>query len=295
MSKPEPITIVTVCDNQFAVLLAALLKSIEVNHISDEEINLYIVNDSISEPNVQKLKNVITSDKIHLIWKTLAEAIPSNLKIPMDNTTFPANTYARICIPYFIDQQVKKAIYLDVDMIVLKDIKELWEIPLDGYAVGAVADRSQVVSSDWGGIKNYKELGLPPESGYFNSGLLLIDTEKWRTMNIAEKAFKCSVDNVAYISFADQYSLNVIFNQQWKVLDQRWNSYAQNDTADPYLVHFTGMKPIFKTYSGNALYKEYFFSYLNQTPWKNFAVKSNAIRLLKKLYNKVTKKINRMK
>src|SRR5690606_23440847 len=185
---------------------------------------------------------------------------------------FPANTYARICIPHFIDQKATRAIYLDVDMILLKDVAELWQISLEDYPVGAVADRSQIVSSEWGGIKNYKELGLPPDSGYLNSGMLVIDPEKWRKLNIAERAFKCSIDNIEFISFADQYALNVIFNQQWKELDPRWNAYAQNDIEDPYLIHFTGMKPIFRGYSGNARYKDYFFDYLNQTPWANYTI-----------------------
>ncbi|WP_262920079.1 glycosyltransferase family 8 protein [Niabella hibiscisoli] len=127
-----------------------------------------------------------------------------------------------------------------------------------------------------------------------NSGLLLIDPVKWREINVAEKAFQCSIDNIEYISFADQYSLNVIFNQQWKELDARWNCYAQNDTPDPYLIHFTGMKPIFKGYSGNSRYKEQFFFYLDQTPWKDFTVKNDMLRLMKKLYNKVTKKLKRI-
>ncbi|WP_262920080.1 glycosyltransferase family 8 protein [Niabella hibiscisoli] len=153
MNSGEVISIVTVCDNQFAVLLAALLKSIEVNHVADTPIDLYIVNDGISQQNVDKLKNVIGSDKIKIIWKTLEEAIPRHLKLPMDNTSFPANTYARICIPHFIDPKATRAIYLDVDMILLKDVETLWQLSLDGFAVGAVRDRSQVVSSEWGELK----------------------------------------------------------------------------------------------------------------------------------------------
>lgn len=294
MNATEPITIVTVCDNQFAVLLAALLKSIESNYVSDAPIDLYIVNDNITETNIQKINKVIVSDKIKIIWKKLEEAIPPQLKLPLDNTTFPANTYARICIPHFIDQKATRAIYMDVDMILLKNVMELWQVDLEGYAVGAVADRSEVVGSPWGGIKNYKQLGLSPDSGYFNSGLLIIDTRKWRELKVAEKAFRCSVDNIEFVSFADQYSLNVIFNEKWKALDARWNSYAQGDIKDPFLIHFTGMKPIFKGYTGNAHYKDIFFSYLNQTPWSNFTAKSNLFRLLKKGINKIVKKTNRI-
>lgn len=288
----EPITLVTVCDDQFVVLLSALLKSIESNHHTEEELNIYIVNDGISKNNVKKLVSCISSEKINLFWKSMEEAIPKNLKIPLDNTTFPANTYARICIPYFIPEEATKAIYLDVDMIVLEDISILWHTDIGDHLIAAVSDRCEFVGSSWGGIKNYKELGLKPDSGYFNSGLFILKPKLWRQKNIPEKVFSCAEDNINYINFADQYSLNVIFNEKWFHLSPLWNCYAQNNIENPFLIHFTGMKPIYKGYNGNEKYKEIFFKYISQTAWKSLKPKSNLVRLVKKLYNKTIKKLS---
>ena len=292
MSTSETITLVTVCDNQFIVLMAALLKSIELNHISEEKIDVYIVNDGISKKNVDKLKNSLTTGKLNLIWKTMSEAIPADLKIPLDNTTFPANTYARICIPYFIAPTVTKAIYLDVDMIVLEDISKLWKTDIGTFPIAAVCDRSEIVSSAWGGIKNFKELGLAPHSKYFNSGLFILNPVLWKEKEIPKKIFKCAEENLPYINFADQYSLNVVFNENWYELDRLWNCYSQNSDALPYLIHFTGMKPIYKGYNLNLHYKNLFIGYLNQTKWAGMKSKHDLIRMLKKTYNKVVKKLN---
>lgn len=49
------ITIFTVCDNHFSVLLAALIKSIDVNHHSGEHIDFYIVGDKLSAKNKENL------------------------------------------------------------------------------------------------------------------------------------------------------------------------------------------------------------------------------------------------
>ena len=286
----EPITLITVCDDQFVVLMAALLKSIETNHLSNEDINVYIVNDGISEINQRKLLSSLSSQKLNIIWKSMDEAIPKDLKLPLDNTTFPANTYARICIPYFIPDEVTKAIYLDVDMIVLEDISKLWHTDIGNSMIAAVSDRSQIVSSPWGGIKNYKELGLDPLSGYFNSGLFVLRPQMWREQNISKKVFQCAEENLEYINFADQYSLNVVFNNCWHQLDKRWNCYAQNDEESPYLIHFTGTKPIYRGYQFNEAYKNIFFDYLRLTSWTNLKPKSDFIRFLKKFYNRVVKK-----
>lgn len=287
----ETITLVTVCNNAFVILLAALLKSLEENHLSNEKINLYIVDDHISEKNNRKLIASLQTKKLNLIWIKLEDAIPKHLKLPLDSTTFPANTYARICIPYFINPAVEKAIYLDVDMIVLEDISKLWYTDIADFNIAAVADRSEVVGSPWGGIKNYEALGLKAKSRYLNSGLFVLRPKEWIRLKIPELAFKCAHENIAFISFADQYSLNVIFNERWFELDKRWNSYAQLEEKHPYLIHFTGMKPIFKGYDANMAYKDVFFLYLNKTLWKGVKQKKNSHRYLQKLYNKTLKKL----
>ena len=292
IEKEETITLVTVCNNAFVLLLAALLKSLEENHISNEKIDLYIIDDGISEKNKTKLVASLSTNKLHLIWKKLADAIPAHLELPLDNTTFPANTYARICIPYFINSSAEKAIYLDVDMIVLEDISKLWFTDILDFNIAAVADRSEVVGSPWGGIKNYVSLGLRAESKYLNSGLFILRPKEWRRLKIPEQAFECARKNISFISFADQYSLNVIFNEHWFELDKRWNSYAQLEDKHPYVIHFTGMKPIFKGYDANMAYKDLFFHYLNKTDWKGFKQKSNLLRFIQKFYNKGLKRLH---
>ena len=290
-NNKEIITLVTVCDNNLVMMLAALLKSLEMNHSSGEPIVLYIVDDNISEKYRSKLIESLTTNKLKLIWIKLENAIPKHLKLPLDSTTFPANTYARICIPHFIDQSAERAIYLDVDMIVIEDISKLWHTDILDYNIAAVVDRSEVIGSSWGGIKNYAELGLRPDSRYLNSGMFILKPQEWRKLEISEKAFQCANENIANISFADQYSLNVIFNERWFELDKRWNSYAQLEIIDPFIIHFTGMKPIFKGYDSNIEYKNLFFEYLEKTEWKGFEQKNNSVRLLQKLYNKVLKKL----
>lgn len=294
LKNQQTITLVTVCDNNLVVMLAALLKSLEINHSSSEKIDLYIVDDRLNAKNKKKLIDTLTLGKLNLIWKKLSEVFPEHLKLPLDNTTFPANVYARICIPYFIDSSVEKAIYLDVDMIVIENIARLWHTDIGNYNIAAVADRSEVVGSPWAGIKNYAALGLRAESRYFNSGLFILKPKQWRILEIAQQAFDCAHENISFISFADQYSLNVIFNERWFELDKRWNSYAQLEIEDPFVIHFTGMKPIYKGYSANKSYKDLFFQYLEKTEWKGFKQKTSGLRLFQKLTNRIFKKLSQI-
>lgn len=288
-----PITLFTATDNHYAVLLAALLKSIDLNHTSGEKINFYIAGDKLSHKNKRKLEACAETGRITIIWVDVKDILKKKHILPQDNSSFPLIVYIRLFFPYFLPPLTEKAIYLDVDMIVRKDISTLWNINLDDKVIAGVPDRSLTVSSPWGGIPNFRELGLDPQTTYYNSGLLLIDCRKWIENRSTEKVLKCVSENWQYAGFPDQYGLNVIFANQWKELEPQWNSYAYKEDPDPFIIHFIGIKPIYSSYKYIAKYKKEFYYYLNQTPWFKFKPYGNHVLLLRKLMNKVTKKVNR--
>lgn len=271
-------------------MLAALLKSIEINHSSAEKIDYYLVGDEVSEKNKQKLDESIDKDLISIQWLKMSEITPKGLKLPLDYSSFPLNIYIRLFIPYFIPVHIEKVIYLDVDMIVLEDISKLWNTILGDKVIAGVTDRSGVVSNEWLGIKNYKELGISPDTKYYNSGLLLINPKQWRKLNITGKIISCIQDNIKFADFPDQYGLNVVFADQWLELDPRWNCQAMLAAENPFIIHFTGRKPIYRSYDYNLSYKDQFYKYLRQTGWNNYKPLGEYRRLLKKIYNKFEKK-----
>jgi len=291
MKNNEPITLVMVCDNHLVVMLSVLLKSIEKTYEGDQMISIYIVNDNLYKKNIKKINQTISSDLIKIHWKTMKEAVPSNIELPKDRSTLPICAYIRLCAPYFLPKNIKRAIYLDVDMVLMKDIRYLWSVDIGNYVIGAAIDRADKVSTPWGGIPNYKELGIPPESRYFNSGLLVMNLDAWRNMNATQLVINTIRDNYEYVTFSDQYGLNVVFANNWFELDPNWNRYPQNSHADPFLIHFTGMKPIFRSYDFNPEYKRIFYEILKSTPWHDFTPKSNYLRLAKKAYNVFVKKV----
>jgi len=197
----------------------------------------------------------------------------------------------RIFSPYVVHSDVDKIIYLDVDTIVQEDISKLWKIPLNGYIIGAIQDIGQTVDCEWAGIPNYKELGLEAHTKYFNSGVLLIDIQRWRAENISEQVISALSKYKEHVRLADQYGINVVFANKWLELDPKWNWPAFKEDTNPYLVHFLDIKPIFKSYNSNEVFKNKFFRYLSLTPWKDFKPLSGNKRILRKIFNKFKKKL----
>jgi len=289
MKQNKPITIVVASDNHFAVLIAALLKSIDLNHKTDEHINFYIIEDNISAESKSQLEKIVNPERLSIKWVKSREIVPHNVFFPVDSSSFPISIFFRLFAPYIIDDTLEKLIYLDVDIIVQDDISTLWNIPLNEHTIGAVQDYSKTVDCEWAGIPNYAELGLTPDTKYFNSGVLLINPKKWREEDITNKVIAILIKYKKYVRMADQYGLNVVFANKWLELDAKWNWFALYKDEAPSLIHFVEIKPIFLNYKFNPTFKDEFYRYLSLTPWKNFKPISGNWRLLRKVQNKLKK------
>jgi lipopolysaccharide biosynthesis glycosyltransferase len=292
-STVKRLSIVVSTDNHYLILLAVLIKSIEENNKTNLPIDLYVISENVTEQNKERLAKSINQLITTIYWFELEDIVQDNYKVPFDWTSFPRNIHARLYVPHFIPLHIENILYLDVDMIVCKDLTELFKINLGNNIVGAVLDQHvHTFSNEWGGIKNYEELGLSPDLNYFNTGLLMINCNAWRTFGVTQKVIKCIEQNKKYANFPDQYGLNVVLADRWKKYDPLWNYFSFGNEKKPYLIHFVKRKPIYKSYNGNMDFKKLFIGYLMKTQWKNEPEISELSRYLKKLsnvFNKVVK------
>lgn len=298
MNNPKtpqtPFTIVVATDSHYTILLAALIKSIEETLQAGQKIDVYVIDDHIKAKAKDKLQQSINPTITKLIFKPVEDIIPKGISLPLDKSTYPLTIYLRLFIPSFIPKEVEKVLYLDVDMIVRSDLAELFATDLTGKIMAGVQDpRILTFDNSWGGVKNYQELGIPGDTHYFNSGLLLMDAQKWRENRIAERTVECINDNQKYVNYPDQYGLNVVLANQWVELDSRWNHFACFDIEDPLLIHYIGRKPIYKTYDNTPAYLTIFNHYLSQTAWRNHKPIGESARYLKKISN-ILEKLKKM-
>ncbi len=290
IEEADEITIFAITDNYYIVLLAALLKSIESNHTTGEKLSIYLVGDKVSENSKEMLQQSIKPDMTALHWMKMEDCLPANISLPTDKSSYPMNIYMRLFIPGLLPGHVKKAIYLDVDMILQKDVSILWNQHLEGRIIAAVQDpRIKVMSNSWGGIANFRELGFTEDTRYFNTGLMVIDVAQFTKNKIAEKVIECVNANMKFINYPDQYGLNVVLANQWLELDPLWNHFASEYNAEAHLIHFVERKPIYKSYYFSEEYKKVFFQYLDLTLWKNFIPISEPMRYVKKTLNILNK------
>jgi lipopolysaccharide biosynthesis glycosyltransferase len=125
-------------------------------------------------------------------------------------------TWYRILLDALLPD-VDRALWLDVDMIVLDSLASLWTTDLQGSVLGAVTNVPPGADR-W--YTERPELGGDP---YFNAGVLLFDLALIRRLDLGEELRKFTVDNSARLKWRDQDALNEVLHERCLSLHPRWN------------------------------------------------------------------------
>ena len=223
----DRINIILTIDSGYAMPAAVTLRSIAENVQGD--ITLYIVDCGLVADDKQKIETSLpTRPDITLLFIDLPpNAIASKLGTP----------WARVDVMKYLP--VERAIYLDADVLVRKDLRELWNTDLGGHPLAAAPD----IGRRRGVCQN----------GHFNPGVLLMDLGKTRTAfpDLETRCYELKGSR-----FYDQDPLNAQFKDDWVSLSLAWNAqdvgtYARRvgvheekicleEMDDPAIVHFTG-------------------------------------------------------
>lgn len=211
--------------------------------------------------------------------------------------------YFRLLAGRLLPDEIKRVIYLDSDVLVQGDLSELWNEPLhDQYCLAATdiacpfvdayetqrarpeIRRSIPYLAAISPIPNWRQLKLSPVEPYFNSGVMVLNLDRWRRESIDQKLLKCLRENSSHVWCWDQYALNVVFAQQWGELPAKWNQGAhvfeypdasfspikQSDfehmRGSPSIIHFTTEFKPWKFEPFHPL-RSLFFEHLDQTAW----------------------------
>lgn len=146
---------------------------------------------------------------------------------PNSRSHFTKFAMVRICYPNLL-HDVDMVLQLDADTVVVGDVDEIWDIPMDGKWFAATPET----------LSGYD----PFKSGhYHNVGVCLFNLEQMR----ADKAQAQLVEeiNARHMNCVEQDALNIRGAMRGKAADMpvRFNeNRATGYTDDPAIVHFVG-------------------------------------------------------
>ena len=224
--------------------------------------HFHIFTSSLCDNNVDKIKKLNLGNSsltIHFFDENLFSRYQT-----LNN--LPHSMYYRLVIPGILNGKARRVLYLDADVVCNGSIDELTHKNIEDYVIAAVLD-SFVISNDDDYLSG---LGLDINGNYFNSGVMLINVDKWNSENVLSE-FNKIIFSRKY-SFPDQDVLNIILQHKVIMLDGKFNTFSWD--CEHYniasIIHFAGEnKPWGTVVNKSDLYMKYY----ELSPWKGEALR----------------------
>jgi lipopolysaccharide biosynthesis glycosyltransferase len=273
--------VVSSTDNNYAQHLGVMLTSLLENTTSKENIEIYILDGGISSANKDLLSLCVAKHGCNIQFLPIEPEAYEKFAV---RSYFGPATYFRLFLPKLFNDSIEKVIYLDCDIVVKRDILELWRMDVSQYFVAAALDVGNEYNGNEG-LELKRNLGIPGKAVYFNAGVMVINLAKWREHHISEKIIGFIQDNPEKIVFCDQDGLNAILYNQWLALPVAWNLQTTffellkkklivrddiyQGIQNPQIIHYTTSSKPWHYMNNHPLKKEY-YRYLKMTAWKDF-------------------------
>lgn len=267
-----------VTDSRYVTPTAVSMYSAIKNKCPQSTYNFYVVAEEITRRDENMLLNLqkLAPGTVHV------KIIPrQELDLPYENMQrfmqYKVGMH-KIFLPDTL-KELDKVIYMDGDTLVLKDLRELFDIDVSTVYAAVAKD----------GIfyrfpKEMAEIGLDKRGFYFNSGVMLYNLKLQRQDNVVAKLVEYVKTHEDF--FGDQDVLNVVFGSKLKLMSYRYNCISTffeeddlvflsryfgeelpRDTFYIYenatVIHYAGDKPWQDNYKPEFL-KELWFRYFNE-------------------------------
>lgn len=216
------IEIVCSTDQNYVMPTGVMITSVCENNREEDITFNVLIDDSVTERQKKELTAIVNRYRgkhilFHVIDDNAFEAYP---QIGIYSTYITKAAYYRLLIDAILPQDTDKVLYLDCDIINTESLSGLWNTDLADHPIAAATDMDEAEQ------ERYKWLGYPPELGYFNSGVLLINLKYWRKHGMAAVFADFMKNHAEKIKLHDQDVLNYLFRETKLTLPLKYN--AQN-------------------------------------------------------------------
>lgn len=262
------------------LMLGISLYSALVSKRTDTQYIIYILNSNISDATCSKLKEMVEAYSCELHFLPVDHLLDEHLHKDY-SVGLPRTTFARLFLPDLLPQE-NRVIYLDIDLLILKDLRDLFESPLDGALAGVVYQQKDDFA-----VQQIKRLGMRPTSHYFNAGVMLMDLALMRQESINNALITYLVNHENDLSYLDQDVLNAVLEGRVRGLHPKWNwapwpvlrprkkaiwgelgkAKAIEAALEPAILHFFGGNKTTR-YNDN-FYRNLYRQYWLNSPWRD--------------------------
>ncbi len=254
----DNINVCLACDDNYSKYAGVVIASILDNAKSDDNICVYVLDGGITQENKDKINSLKSIKDCKINFVGINNSMFDDYAKVSTNKYISLATFYRLKLSELLPN-VDRVIYLDCDVVVNKSLKDLFNSDLDGLAIGGVSDIDK------------RKVRKNPD--YVNAGMLVMDLKTIREQNIESQFLEWTKQNINTIKLGDQEIINEVLKGKIKLLNKRWNVQSSNFvnrssyTHHPYIIHFVSKRKPWH-FGSFSYHKDYYFKYLELTPWK---------------------------
>lgn len=301
--------IATALNRKYVNYTGVMLYSLCVNN-QHEHIDVYLLHSELLEEDITTIKNVVTGYDVSIIPLFIDSGLLSK-QLPT-TAQWSIEAYYRLFLAEMLPETVDRIIYLDVDMIVHKSLKELYEVDFGQDDLIVCADMCGVDYHQFLNGNQIRMLQPMLEQGYqyFNSGFLLMNIKKLRGtytfsyyMKVAKEDWNLKMhapdqdllnyvhgNNVGYVDFG-------VYNLFAKIAHIYGITY-DDAFEQSVIIHFAGDKP-WETTDYHYDIEKIWWQYARETVLypillEQFMEKSISDNIVEKRIEKLKNKCNRL-
>lgn len=292
--------IVCCLDKSYLMPAGVMICSLCENN-KNEAVTFHVMHNDLTVNEEIRLKKITDKYGKTILFYNVNHSYLKNISIGnRGQQKLSISTYYRLFIGDILPRHIKKIIYLDGDVIVCDNLREFWNIDVENVALAGVPDDNLY----YGNIKQtYNRLKYPPNLGYFNAGVLLINLQYWREHNVID-IFLSLINSKVIFMHHDQDILNSVFHEKklfiplkynlmssflwqphYRNISWEYNEEIEQVARNPIIIHYTGVKPWYK--ECDHPYKKEFLKYKALTEWKDSFLKNNYKLRVKKIVKKI--------
>ena len=189
----------------------------------------------------------------------------------LGNSHYSLSIFTRLLIPTVLRGKADRVLYLDADILCVGLLDEIIALDVSDDIAVVVPDAPVTTA------RRVAALALP-HAEYFNSGVMLINIEKWIAAGITEQVMEVLLDSTRELRFTDQDALNIVLNGRARYISPRWNylydlihdlnvnKIAMRPLGKAALIHFAGAVKPWTDWSGHDA-RHLFRKYSMLSPW----------------------------
>ena len=243
--KPQAFRAVVLAAN--AAYSEQVLTTIKSIVCHNRFIKFYVINSDFPTEWFVSMRKKLAKLDCQIVNARVSASLVSNFKTDISYTVF-----LRYFVADFVEED--KALYLDCDIVVTRDLSSLFETELGDAPLAAVKDLG-------GQVYFHQHI--------FNAGFLLINNALWKQENIRQRLIELTNEWHDKVPSGDQSILNMLFENRWMELPFAYNCITLHTTFSDYepekglyppVIHYLTERKPWKEYT-QSIYREVWWFY----------------------------------